>query len=129
MSFAVEWALDPECGDEWEYLGTIRITSEAGAITGESVYLDSWLCGLLEAANSDSPDACVDIAEESHPLRVHRRADGSLEIRFGQNHVLAESIASFQEAVRIAAQRFLQLAANAPGENSVVSSIKRALNG
>jgi len=127
MGFKVEWELDSEVVDEREYLGTIRLSSERGVIAEDNVYLDSWFCALIEASSSDLPEISVDIPEESHRLKVCRRVDGSIEIRFGRQSAFAQALPEFREAVLLAVRQFIDTAAAETTRPTLLAKLRQVL--
>jgi hypothetical protein len=130
MAFNVTWELDEsERLSAISLLGKIVLSDGTNSMVEDSIYLDSWILGLVEgsiAVAQGSSAYEIDIIEESRPVRLRTNEAGGLHVSFRDREVIADSVATFSSAVRVAAADFIERTASieGSGQNEELARIR-----
>ncbi len=125
----IKVALDETTGvDSLDPSGEIVITDGRSFISEKHAYLDSWLNALIEGLKEveSGKTASIDLVEEPYPL-IFEPTNGGIRITYQGTALSLERIKEFREALRSAAQQFLnqaEAAGQAP-ESELITSIRQ----
>jgi len=128
LNIKIDFDQESDGRDEIDPLGDLTISDGASTIFAGTVYLDSFLAGLISAYNQSGAAAhvAVEIMEEPHLLLIETTPEGWLSISYENRKIAPQPRQDLKAALLVAARYLLRSLPGLPGSkrNSFINPIR-----